>query len=311
MSYLRVSNAYHPLLQIMFLILCAFVGALIFTIIGMVVWFLFNSNADISLLMGSPSDMDINLLRTLQISSSVGMFIAGPIAFAYANEIKPKHYYYFDNKLNPALLLSVFLLMLCATPLFEWVALMNQKMNLPASLKDLEVWMKAKELEAGELTKKLLVMKGYGDLAINLLMIAVIPAIGEELFFRGGLQNVLGQWFKNHHVAIWITAIIFSSIHMQFYGFFPRMLLGALFGYLLVYGRNLWLPILGHFLNNGSAVVMAFILQKQGKSLDNLDQTSSFNAYGYLISAIITLALLFYFFKQAKEYETAYGRNLD
>lgn len=307
MLHMRKSNAYHPLLQIMFLILCAVVGALVFTVIGVIAWFLFGSNANISMLMGNPLEMDINLLRAIQISSSVGLFIAGPIAFTYINEVKPKHYFYFDTKFNPALLLIVFLLMLFSTPLFEWVALMNQKMNLPASLKDLEVWMKTKELEAGELTKKLLLMKGYGDLAINLVMIAIIPAIGEELFFRGGLQNILGQWFKNHHTAIWVTAIIFSAIHVQFYGFFPRMLLGALFGYLLLYGRSIYLPILGHFLNNGSAVLMAFIMQKQGKSLDNLDQTSSFNVYGYLISAIITLALLLYFFKQAKETETLYG----
>lgn len=307
MPHMQQSNAYHPLIQIMFLILCATVGALVFTLIGVAFWFLLTSNANVAMLSGSPLIMDINLLRSMQISSSFGMFIAGPIAFAYINEVKPKHYFYCDTKLNPTLLLTVFLLMIFSTPLFEWVALMNQKMNLPASLKDMELWMKAKELEAGELTKKLLFMKGYGDLAINLLMIAVIPAIGEELFFRGGLQNILAQWFRNHHVAIWVTAIIFSAIHLQFYGFFPRMLLGALFGYLLVYGKSIYLPILGHFLNNGTAVVMAFILQKQGKSLDNLDQTSSFNSYGYLISAIITLALLSYFFKQAKEKETIYG----
>ena len=307
MPDMQKSNAYHPLLQILFLILCATVGAVVFTIIGVLTWFLLSKNVNIAMLTGNPLAMDINLLRAMQISSSVGMFIAGPIAFAYLNEVKPKNYFYFDNKFNPALLLTVFLLMLCSTPLFEWVALMNQKMSLPLSLKDLELWMKAKELEAGDLTKKLLLMKGYGDLAINLLMIAIIPAIGEELFFRGGLQNILGQWFKNHHVAIWTTAIIFSAIHLQFYGFFPRMLLGALFGYLLVYGRSIYLPILGHFLNNGSAVVMAFILQKQGKGLDDLDQTSSFNHIDYLISAIITLALLLYFFKQAKESKTIYG----
>lgn len=300
MPHLHQSNAYHPFLQMMFLVSYALVGALVFTLFGVLVWFLFNNDVAISSLMGNPADMDINLLRSLQISSSVGMFIIAPIAFAYTNKVTPKHYYYFDNRFNPALLSTVFLLMLCAMPLFEWVALINQKMVLPDALKDLEIWMKAKELEAGELTKKLLTMKSYGDLAINLLMIAVIPAIGEELFFRGGLQNILGQWFKNHHLAIWLTAIVFSAIHVQFYGFFPRMFLGALFGYLLVYGRSMYLPILGHFLNNGSAVVMAFVLQKQGESLDNLDQTSSFNAYGYLISAIITLALLFYFFKQAK-----------
>lgn len=307
MPHMQKSNAYHPFIQILFLILCATVGALAFTIVGLAVWLLLGPDANIAMLMKNPGQMDINLLRIVQISSSIGMFIAGPIAFAYVNEVKPKRYFYFDAKVKPLFLLTVFLLMVFSTPLFEWVTLLNQKMSLPAFLKDLEVWMKVKEAEAGELTKKLLLMKDYSDLAINLLMIAVIPAIGEELFFRGGLQNILGGWFKSHHVAIWVTAIVFSAIHVQFYGFFPRMLLGALFGYLLLYGRSMYLPIFGHFLNNGTVVVIAFILQKQGKSLDGLEQTSSFNTTAYLISAIITLALLFHFFKQSKETENLYG----
>ncbi|MFC5284286.1 CPBP family intramembrane glutamic endopeptidase [Pedobacter alpinus] len=305
---MQKSTAYHPFFQIMFLIVSAITGALIFTIIGIGGWLILNSDhASLASLSDNPMNMDLNLLRIFQISSSLGMFVAAPIAFAYINEVKPKQYYYFDKKLNISLLLIAFLLMMSASPLFEWVALMNQKMSLPAFLKDLEVWMKAKELEAGELTKKLLIMKTYSDLAINLVMVAIIPAIGEELFFRGGLQNIFGQWLKNHHIAIWVTAIIFSAIHLQFFGFFPRMLLGALFGYLLLCGKSMYLPILGHFLNNGTAVIMAFILQKQGKSLDNLDQNATFNNYSYLVSAIISLTLFYYFFKQAQQKQTLNG----
>lgn len=305
---MQKSTAYHPFFQLMFLIVAAMVGAIVFTILGVLAWVLFNSgHLNLEALTSNPMNMDINLLRSLQIGSSLGMFVAAPIAFAYINEVKPTNYYYFNNKVNVNLLVLTFLLMLAAMPLFEWVTLINQKMSLPDGLNDLELWMKEKETEAGLLTKKLLVMQSYGDLAINLLMIAVIPAIGEELFFRGGLQNIFGDWFKNHHVAIWLTAIIFSAIHLQFYGFLPRMLLGALFGYLLVYSKSMWLPILGHFINNGSAVLIAFILQKQGESLDKIDNNTSFNSYGYLLSLIITLALLFYFFKQAKYQETLNG----
>ncbi len=304
---MQKSTAYHPFFQILFLIVCALAGALVFTILGVLGWAIFNAdNVSLAALTKDPMNMDVALLQVIQIGSSLGMFVAAPIAFSYVNEVKPAHYYYFDKKLSPQLLLLVFLLMMGATPLFEWVALVNQKMNLPTFLKDIEVWMKVKELEAGALTKKLLAMKTYGDLAINLLMIAIIPAIGEELFFRGSLQNIFGQWLKNHHLAIWITAIIFSAIHLQFFGFFPRMLLGALFGYLLLYGKSMYLPILGHFLNNGSAVVMAFILQKQGKNLDNLEKINSFNSYGYIVSAIITLALLLYFFKKTPKKEIIY-----
>lgn len=296
------STAYHPVLQLVFLLLMAIVGAAVFTIIGMLSWLIFNSEqGGLSNLSSNALNMDVNLLRIIQIASSFGLFIAGPIAFAYLNQTKPTSYFNFNEKLSWKLFGLVILILFLSAPVFEMIALINQKMVLPDFLQSLESWMRLKELEAGELTKKLLIMNNYSDLAINLFMIAIIPAIGEELFFRGGLQNILGEWFKNHHWAIWITAIIFSAMHVQFFGFFPRMILGVLFGYLLVYGKSIWLPITGHFLNNGAAIVMAFVMQKQGKSMNEIENVTSFNTYIYIISAIITLVLLWLYFKQAKK----------
>jgi membrane protease YdiL (CAAX protease family) len=299
---MQKSTAYPILFQFLFLILMAIVGAVVFTILGFVFWYLTsNKSLNISdLQTNNPLLLDINLLRSIQIGSSIGLFIAGPIAFAYIMEVKPKRYFYFDETLKVNLFLITLVLIFCAMPLLEFSTVINQELKLPAAFSDLEAWMKNSEAEAAMVTKKLLQMKGMGDLLINLLMIAIIPAIGEELFFRGGLQNILGQWFKNHHAAIWVTAIVFSSIHLQFYGFLPRMLLGALFGYLLVYSKNMWLPILGHFINNGSAVVMAYIYQQQGKNLDDLDNINTFNNIGYAISAVLTIVLLYFFFKLAK-----------
>lgn len=296
------STAYHPVLQLLFLILMSVVGALVFSLIGFIGWVAFNSDHEsLSRLSDNALNMDLSLLRIIQIFSATGMFIAGPIAFAYLNQIKPIQYFKLDEKLSWKLFVMVILIMFLSAPLFELIALSNQKMVLPDFLKGVENWMRLKELEAGELTKKLLFMNNYGDLAINLLMIAILPAIGEELFFRGGMQNILGEWFKNKHWAIWVTGIVFSCIHVQFFGFFPRMLLGVLFGYLLVYGKSIWLPILGHFLNNGTAVVAAFVMQKQGKSMEEIEKNSSFGWYAYAISAIITLVLLWLYFKQAKK----------
>ena len=311
---MQKSTAYPILIQFLFLILLAIAGAVVFTLLALVVWFL-TSNEPINLAAissNNPMLMDLNLLRALQIGSSVGLFIAAPIVFSYVVESKPQKYLYFDTPLKGNLFLITFLLVLCAIPFLEFTAVVNQSLNLPASLKDLEMWMKDSEEQAALLTKKLLQMNNLGDLTINLIMIAVIPAIGEELFFRGGLQNILGQWFKNHHAAIWVTAIVFSSIHLQFYGFLPRMLLGVLFGYLLVYSKNMWLPILGHFINNGTAVIMAYVLEKQGKSLDGLEETNSFNNIGYLISVVLTIVLLYFFFKLAKtgKPETHYEQQL-
>lgn len=299
---IQKSTAYHPAIQILFLLLSAIVGAVVFTILGFIIYYLYSKESInvVELAQNNLINADINFLRIIQISSSIGIFVASSIVYSYIIECKPQKYLYLSNPINATLLGLTILIMLCSSPLLEWVAIINQKMSLPLFLKDAEIWMKAKELEAAKLTKKLLEMKTASDLAINLLMVAIIPAIGEELFFRGGMQNAIGQWFKNKHIAIWLTAIIFSAIHVQFYGFFPRMLLGALFGYLLIYGGSIWYAILGHFLNNGIAVVMAYIMQKQGKSLNEIDQNASFNIYAYLISTIITLALLYLFFKQTK-----------
>ncbi len=299
----RKSTAYHPALLLVFLVLISAVAAIVFTLIGMVFWFAIDSNASLEALTNVSASENITFIRIIQISSTIGLFIVGPIAYSFLAGVKAKHYFCFDEKVNWRLFFIVVALMFCSNALLEWITALNQKMSLPEALHEMEIWMKQKEDEAAELTKLILVMKNYSDFSINLLMIAVLPAIGEELFFRGGIQNILIQWFKNHHVAIWVTAILFSSIHLQFYGFFPRMFLGALFGYLMVYGKSIWYAILGHFLNNGAAVVMAYILQKQGKSLDEIDKTPSFEWYGYLISAILTLILLFTFFKISKNEE--------
>ncbi len=302
MNDIQKSTHSHPVMQLVYLLLFATIGGIVFGVIGLIFYgFLFGAGGFTSLLSADANTMDVNFLRVVQISSSIGIFIAGPIAYAQVEKYKLASYFHFNKPFDPSLLLTVLALMLLGAPLLELIASLNQKMALPEFLKGIELWMKEKEEQAAELTKQLLIMKSVGDLAINLLMIAVIPAIGEELLFRGGLQNILTRWFKNPHTAIWVTAIIFSAIHVQFFGFFPRMLLGALFGYLLLWGKNIWLPIFAHFINNASAVIMAFVMQKQGKSLDEIEKAEAFEFWGYLVSAIITLILLVAYYKQSKK----------
>jgi membrane protease YdiL (CAAX protease family) len=298
---MQKSSAYHPVLQVLILVLMAIIGAAIFSLLGFLAWLLIDPQASLMALTNQEI-LGHNLLfmKIMQIFSSTGMFIVAPIAFAYINQQKPKSYYYFDQPLSLALVFLVVSILFFSNPVFDFLIHLNQKVTLPDFLKGIENWMKQKEDQAAEITKQLLEMKTLGDLALNLLMIAIIPAIGEELFFRGSLQNIFKSWFKNHHVAIWITAILFSAIHLQFFGFFPRLFLGALFGYLLVYGKNIWLPILGHFLNNASAVVYAFILQKNGGNLETLEKSGDYPYYLYAISSIITLVLLLIFFQQTK-----------
>lgn len=148
---------------------------------------------------------------------------------------------------------------LMSLPIINLLVLINEQMQLPAFLEPVENWMRASEEQLKTLTEAMLSMSTVTDLLINLLIIAIVPAVAEELLFRGLLQKLFLDLTHNKHWAVWISAILFSAIHMQFYGFIPRMLLGAMFGYLLVWTGNIWIPILAHFINNGLAVLTAYI----------------------------------------------------
>ena len=135
-------------------------------------------------------------------------------------------------------------------------------MKLPAFLQSVQDWMERYEKEAAALTDAFLKMDSKKDLFINLFMVGLLPAIGEEFLFRGVIQKLLRQMTGNAHSAIIITAILFSAIHMQFFGFVPRFLLGAFFGYLLYWSGSIWLPVTAHFVNNGMAVIFSWYQQR-------------------------------------------------
>ncbi|TCD02373.1 CPBP family intramembrane metalloprotease [Pedobacter frigidisoli] len=297
----------NPFLQLLLLLFYALLGGLIFGIIAVAITLIMYglgliSNFDL-LLAGDARYLDG--FKLIQILSSIGTFIAPPIVLAWTERKRVTEFYSF-KKPQLLLLILVFVIMMVSMPFMEWTVLMNQKMVLPDFLKGIERWMRMKEDGTMKVMMKLITVRSNLDFIVNLIMIAVIPAIGEELMFRGGIQRSLTRAYKNPHLAIWLTAIIFSAIHLQFYGFVPRMLLGAGFGYLYYFSGSIWYAMLAHFINNAYAVCAAFYMQKHNMPLDKADEPVGFPWYGYLISAIITIAL-FKFFKDSAERE----RKLD
>jgi hypothetical protein len=127
-----------------------------------------------------------------------------------------------------------------------------------------------------------------------MVVIGIIPAVGEEFLFRGLIQNQLQSLTRNAHWAIWITGILFSTIHIQFYGFVPRMLLGVLFGYMYVWSGNLIYPMLAHFANNGFQVVMLYLYKSEFTSF-NIDETDTVPWTVFFTSAMISIVLILYF----------------
>lgn len=137
----------------------------------------------------------------------------------------------------------------------EW----NQDLQLPEFLSWFESQAKSKEAQLQQMTEYLTNFSGFMQFLVGLIVIALIPAIGEEFLFRGLLQNMFAKGFGNHHIAIWLTALLFGAFHFQFYGVFPRMLLGVLFGYLYYWSGHLSLAMIGHFINNAFTLVTLYL----------------------------------------------------
>lgn len=212
-------------------------------------------------------------LKIMQLIQSVGMFVVPPLALAFLWSEKPLHYLQLTTKLKLSSILLVVVLMGVAIPFINLITSLNQQIALPDFLAPVEAWMKNSEEQAAVLTEKMLNIHSFNELLFNIFLIAMIPALGEELFFRGTIQKILTQW-RSAIWGIWIAAFVFSAIHLQFYGFFPRMLLGAFFGYLLVWSGSLWLPIIAHFTNNAIAVIF-YYLKYNGYQVVDIDVIGS------------------------------------
>jgi membrane protease YdiL (CAAX protease family) len=241
----------------------------------------------------------IALLKYFQVVQSFGAFIVPPFILAWLFEGKPVSYLRLNKKINIPIVLLVVLLVFFANPVVNFIGGLNEKLTLPDFLSGLEDWMKKTEEAAANITEAFLKVNSIPGLLFNLFMIALLPAIGEELLFRGVIQKIFTQWTKNHHWGIWISAIMFSALHLQFYGFFPRLLLGVMFGYLLVWTGSLWVPIIAHFVNNAAAVMVSWIVTDETtiKSFEELGNTPG-TYYWVFISVIFTSLALILIYRQ-------------
>jgi membrane protease YdiL (CAAX protease family) len=237
------------------------------------------------------------LMRELQLLQVLGMFVFPAIICAWLFSDNYKDYLQTDVPICFPVMGLTILSVLVAVPFLNLTYQINQQMVFPEYLKSLEEWIRNMEENANKISEKILYVRNTWDFVLNILIICVLTGIGEEFAFRGILQNIFGKIIRNHHVVIWIVAIIFSAVHFQFYGFVPRMLLGAYLGYLLYYTKNIWVPVLAHFTNNCFSVVYYFIFQ------DNPERIEDADTIGYgstLWLSVVSLALFIFIFRQIK-----------
>ena len=179
-------------------------------------------------------------------------------------------------------------MMIVSMPVLNYIIHLNESIDLPDS--PIETWFRNTEAAARAVTDVLLGAESPGALVLSIAIAGVLTGFGEELFFRGAQQGIFLNRGINGHVAVWLTAVIFSALHFQFYGFVPRLLLGAFFGYLAWKGRSLWLPVLAHALNNTLAIVSGYIAL-HNPDMERIDTVGVPEPGGFPVVAVVSLCL--------------------
>ena len=206
---------------------------------------------------------NIALLKYFQIVNQLGVFFIPVFLFSFLTTGSPGGYLQMKRYPTVFSVVAVIFLTFSILPAIHWLSGINESMHLPDFLNRVEEWMQRSEEKNQRLTEAFLSTKTFGGLLLNILMIGVMAAIGEELLFRSVLIRLFKNWSGNVHFAVVISAILFSAFHLQFYGFLPRLVLGLMFGYMFVWSGSVWLPVAAHFLNNTSAVVVYYFINTE------------------------------------------------
>lgn len=209
----------------------------------------------------------------VQAIGAVGAFFVPALVFSLMQNRAPLRYYKMNLPVMGLLAGLAILVLLFSQPVISAVGRWNEQIQLPDALGSLREWLDETNATIQEGYDALLNINSVPKLISMLLVVAILPAIGEELIFRGGFQQILHQWTKNGHVAVWLAAVIFSLFHFQLYYFLPRLILGAAIGYLFLWSGNLWYAIIAHFFNNAWVVVIAYFYLQQGKTVQDLQET--------------------------------------
>ena len=237
--------------------------------------------------------MSLNSLRFMQISSQIFTFVLPPILYAMLIKENPKESLGIKNVSYHWFIIG-FVMMYAILPLNNVFAEWNAGLKLPESMSRIEELIKEMYESSAVVLEKLVNVNTFGGFVINLIMIAGLAALGEELLFRSIIQTSLIKVCRNAHVGIIIASAIFSFIHFDFYAFIPRLVLGMLLGYMFYYSRSIWVSMFMHFVNNATAVVIYY--------LNNIGVTNiDVETFGQtqLLPLLISIALMIILFRLA------------
>lgn len=241
---------------------------------------------------GELSPEQLAYLKFAQALQHISFFVIPPLLVAWL--MTGQVFRYFGMHIFPGYtaLLLVIILALALLPLTGDLGVLNSGLKLPEWLSGLESWIQSKEDEAANLTAWLIESGNTRSLLVNIFILALLPAVGEELLYRGVLQQIFEKLFRSAHLSVLVTAVLFSASHLQFYGFLPRFLLGLVYGYLFYWSRSIWLPVLAHFVNNLVPVILARAFGWETLNSKVRDLAGG-EGYTWIIPLLLSLVLMY------------------
>ncbi len=232
-----------------------------------------------------PENKDlIDAMKVMQFFNALGTFVLPAFAFLHLRGVaKPAQYLKWQSPISLGAMFSMLIMALAMIPVANFLGFLNEGLYLPEFLDFLRVI----EEQTLRVTEQFLIMDTYLDLLLMILLIGVVAALGEELLFRGVLQNLLLEWWGSKHLAVWITALLFSVIHLQYHALLPRFVLGALIGYVYMNSGNLRSSIFLHFFYNSTLLIITFLVQHNG-----IDSSWEFIGVEHLLFVVLALFIL-------------------
>jgi membrane protease YdiL (CAAX protease family) len=290
-SFIQMSSPAKLMLLLILVLFFMILGSAIAVLLAIPLYDL--DLASLYRLIENPDENNIGIIKFFQIVQSVFLFIIPALLAAWLFSKNSFDYLQAGKGASVITLAMVLSSLFLAVPLMNAVTMLNSKLDLPDWMNGLENTVKSMEENAARLTELFLESNSISDLAVNFLMIAILPALGEEFLFRGVIQRLFSDWTRNKHMGVILAAFLFSFIHFQFYGFIPRFLLGLYFGYLLVWSSSIWVPVAGHLINNGMAVIYYHFSKKPvGDTIMDKIGTGQDGNYPLYLSVFFTAILI-------------------
>ena len=293
MTYNSNKSAVALLLQLLVLIaVCALAATLLSSLISA-----------LCLSRGIDPKTKMIYLKSMQTFLELSIFMIPALIFAYKNSQNINNYWGIKQKQGGITILSVIVLYIVAMPLVFWLVNINESIKFPESMQTLENALKSLQDSTKEMTEKFLNVSTIGGLLGNIFVMAIVPAVSEEMLFRGCIQKTLTDKMRNKFLAIIISSFIFSAAHLDFYGLIPRFILSIILGYVFYYTGDILMSMLLHFINNSIAVISGYIQFNFNNGVEPETMFSTPPTWMIVSSVVLTVAMFIILGRNRKQEE--------